>query len=289
MGLRTTSALPISAPLRTGIGRVASPSSTPAFFGRAIGRKTMLTLATLLLVFCSAIPAQSRSFYLVTEAWPPYVYVHAGQPAGADFEIVRAVFRQLGHDIHLEFLPWKRCLSMVKEGEADALLDMVRTPDREAYLLFPSEHLSTSNYTLFYLTSKPITYRSVDDLSGLVIGTRASYSYSELFDNATHFIKEPVHDVALNIRKLMAGRIDAFVANEVLGERALREHGLEDRISHTQRAISSDGIYIGFSRKRCTKDFVAAYDRALRDFKKKPEFAQIRAKYGLPAAPLPLK
>lgn len=243
----------------------------------------------LVLSLCFSHPAQARSLHVVTEPWKPFVFVEGGQPTGVDFEVVRSVFEHMGIDIHVEFLPWKRCLNMIKEGEADALLDVSITADRLAYIHFPEEHLSNSNSNIFYLNNKPLTYHSLADLSGMTIGTQFGYSYSAEFDKADNFTKEPVSDIAFNIRKLMAGRIDAFIANRVFGEQAVRAKGLSNIISFAPPPISGGNLYIGFSRKRVTADFVRQFDHALQEFKKTPEYATIREQYGLPVAPSSLK
>ncbi|SOB58904.1 Amino acid ABC transporter substrate-binding protein, PAAT family [Pseudodesulfovibrio profundus] len=239
-------------------------------------------LIAMLLSLTITHSALSRSLHLVTEPWEPFVYVEDGQPTGVDFEVVRSVFEQMGIDIHVEFLPWKRCLNMIKEGEADALLDVSITTDRLAYILFPEEPLSNSNSNIFYLNNKPLTYHSLADLSGMTIGTQFGYSYSADFDKADNFTKEPVSDIAFNIRKLMAGRIDAFIANRVFGEQAVRAKGLQNVISFAPTPISGGNLFIGFSRKRATADFVRQFDHALQEFKKTSGYAAIRERYSLP-------
>lgn len=239
-------------------------------------------LIAMLLSLCVTHSALSRSLHLVTEPWTPFVFVKDGKPTGVDFDVVQSVFEQMGIDIHIEFMPWRRCLSMIREGEADAVLDVAKNADRMTYIHFPSEHLSSSNSNIFYLNNKPLTYNSLADLSGMTVGTQFGYSYSAEFDKADNFTKEPVSDIAFNIRKLMAGRIDAFIANRVFGEQAVHKKGLGNVISYSPTPISGGNIYIGFSRKRVTADFVRQFNHALQEFKKTPEYAVIREQYGLP-------
>ncbi len=92
-------------------------------------------IATFLLTILS-LTARSETLRLVTEAWAPYVYDENGLATGLDYEITREVLRRLGVELELQFLPWKRCLVALEQGQADGVLDIFHLPERESQMLF---------------------------------------------------------------------------------------------------------------------------------------------------------
>lgn len=82
-------------------------------------------IATLLL-YCCAFAARGETLRLVTDAWAPYVYEEDGQAAGLDYELTREVLQRLGVKLDLQFLPWKRCLLELEQGNADGILSTLR-------------------------------------------------------------------------------------------------------------------------------------------------------------------
>jgi polar amino acid transport system substrate-binding protein len=47
------------------------------------------------------------------------------------------VFQRLGIDVQWQFLPWKRCLSMLETGQADGALDIFHSDERDATAALP--------------------------------------------------------------------------------------------------------------------------------------------------------
>lgn len=128
-----------------------------------------LVLTALLLTFLS-LRAQAESLRLVTEPWAPYVYLQDGKPTGIDYEITALVFKRLGIDVEWQFLPWRRCLMMLQQGQADGALDIFESPERESELLYPSEPLSEVEFVLFQAKARPHLFNRLEDLRGLKVG-----------------------------------------------------------------------------------------------------------------------
>ena len=76
-------------------------------------------LLTVILFTCLSFTARGEKLRIVTEPWAPYVYEENGKALGLDYETTAIVFKRLGIEVQWQFLPWKRCLSMLEQGQAD--------------------------------------------------------------------------------------------------------------------------------------------------------------------------
>ena len=132
----------------------------------------LITQLFAVLVFaCLSFAARGEKLRIVTEPWAPYVYEENGKNLGLDYETTAIVFKRLGIEVEWQFLPWKRCLSMLETGQADGALDIFHSDERDATLLYPSEPLSDVEFVMFYANDRPHPFTRLDELKGLTIGT----------------------------------------------------------------------------------------------------------------------
>lgn len=114
----------------------------------------------LVIVFLASLSlaAQGQALRIVSEAWPPYVYEENGVLRGLDYEATQLVLQRLGVAAEWQLMPWKRCLLALERGQADAILDVFHTSEREASMLFPAEPLSQIEFVLFYAKPAPTRF-----------------------------------------------------------------------------------------------------------------------------------
>nr|WP_320132282.1 transporter substrate-binding domain-containing protein [uncultured Holophaga sp.] len=162
--------------------------------------RLLLSSAGMLLTAC-ALCAQERSMVLVADAEKRNGFLE---------ETARAAFARVGYRVRVEYLPWPRALSQVMNGGPGALLGVYYTPERAKHMLY-SEPIGTSELIFFRRRGTPFVFRRLADLDGRSVGTITGAAYTTDFDHAVSFRREPVADVATNIRKLLAGRIDLVI------------------------------------------------------------------------------
>lgn len=168
----------------------------------------ILKLLTATLFTCLSLAAYGEKLRIVTEPWAPYVYDDNGTMRGLDYETTAIVFQRLGVEVQWQFLPWKRCLAMLDQGQADGALDIFHSHERDALLLYPSEPLSDVEFVLFYANERPHPVQGLEDLRGLTVGTSPGYLYGADFSDSALFNHEPAPSHEANFGKLMLGRID---------------------------------------------------------------------------------
>ena len=158
------------------------------------------------------------------ESLPPYSFAHEGKAKGIDVDMLRIAAERLKLDIEIVPLPWKRVLALVEKGELPLAMPLFRTPQRERFALFTGPvHFSQSG--LFVRRDHRFPFTDIGDLAGKRIGLSRGFITQDELDHAIRtgqVIAEEVGSIEQNLRKLLAGRIDAFAGNVVSTRYVLR-------------------------------------------------------------------
>ena len=244
----------------------------------------LITQLFAVLVFaCLSFAARGEKLRIVTEPWAPYVYEENGKKLGLDYETTAIVFKRLGIEVEWQFLPWKRCLSMLETGQADGALDIFHSNERDATLLYPSEPLSDVEFVMFYANDRPHPFTRLDELKGLTIGTSPGYLYSPDFSESTLFTREPAPTHEANFGKLVRGRIDLLITDRRVGQHLLDELNIRELISQNPTIISRQSQFLAVRRNAGMDLLVQRFGAELKRFKREPAYAELSARYG--AAP----
>ncbi len=238
-----------------------------------------ITLLGILLLVCLSPLAQAERLRIVSDDWAPYIYQENGQPKGLHFEVANEVFKRLNIDVDWVFMPWKRCLAMIEQGQVDGILGLFKLPAREAFILYPDEPLSQVQFVLFQARARPHSVNTLQDLKGLTVGTSPGYNYSSAFNTARYFRREPGPTHAANLGKLALGRVDLVVTDLNAGRYLLRRLNLEQQIEPLPLMIGNEPQYLGLARKQGHERLAQAFAQALRQFKREPAYAGIMARY----------
>ncbi|MBD1549915.1 substrate-binding periplasmic protein [Pseudomonas typographi] len=226
---------------------------------------TRLLFANLLL--CWGLMAQAAPLRVVTEPWAPYVFVKGGQPTGLDYEIANEVFRRLGVEVRWEFLPWRRCLMMVEQGQADGVLDIFQTRDRAPLLIYPDHPLSEVEFVLFQANARRHSVQRLTDLRGLSVGTQAGFQYGPAFDDAPQFRREPAPTLQANLGKLVLGRIDLLITDRRAGRFAVKELGLQGQVRELPWVVARHPQYLALRRGAGLDKLMVRFDTELQRYR----------------------
>ena len=226
---------------------------------------------------------------IVADQWIPYENLADAEAPGFSAEVVKHVFAMVGQEVTFEWMPWARAAEMVFRGDRDAIITAFYNEERARYCYFPTEPLARDKWIFFVRSADAgkLTFSSFDDLVGHEIAAVRGASISaEFWDFVRQHrnIAETTNDEA-SFRMLEAGRVDYAVASLVNGARLVATLGLDGKVEPlTSRSIKEDNLYIIFSKRRVSRDFVDKFSDALRQFKQTEAFRAIYRKY-FPATP----
>ena len=247
-----------------------------------------------LLVLCLLLPCwlSARELIIGGILEPPLKWLdHSGQPRGLDVDLVTTIFGGLKVPIRIELLDSGARLTRNAEGGVyDLLLSHSYKPERESYLLYPKQAHIRHSWHFFVRKDDlgKIRYRTLADLKPWRIGVTKDFSYTPeltaaMADPAYRFQVIPINQ--LQLRKLIAGRIDVVPMSLVTAFAQIREEGLEGKLDYLPKPLKSSPYYHVWCKARADADtpaLMAGYDAELLHMKRDGRLKALYDKYGIP-------
>lgn len=188
---------------------------------------------------------------------------------GLFVELMREVAATAGFQhFHIEAMPPPRALRGLMSSKHDAVfpaLDSLFEPHQA--MVRTTESIDCKEDFVFTARGTPML-RSLADLRGKVVGITHGYPYSREVMAATGFTLEVAVSDELNLRKLAAGRIDAFVLDEKTGIKAAQALGLGAAVQYDGMApVSRQDVYVAFAPTERGRELAERTSDALRQLK----------------------
>ena len=186
----------------------------------------VLILAAAIFAQVASADAVAREVKLAVPMNPPFASIEGGEVRGVIGEVFTQAARELGWTVRATGpVPFGRAYDDLHSGQTDAAISVLATPERRT-LAHYSEPIATEYVAIVVAPGKAFKLESVADLAGKTIGTRVGFKYP-LVDGAPDVKFEPVADEATNMRKLLAGRVDAIFVGSVTGLMQLDKTGFK--------------------------------------------------------------
>ncbi|WP_421159346.1 substrate-binding periplasmic protein [Aeromonas dhakensis] len=223
---------------------------------------------------------------------PPLKYLDAAQqPRGLDVDIVTGIFGRLKIPIKIELADsGARLTRNAETGVCDVVMTHSYKAERERYLIYPQQAHIRHSWHFFVRKADllKIRYETLADLKPWRIGVTKDFSYTPelaaaLTDPSYHFQEITMNQ--LQLRKLLAGRIDTVPMPLVTAFAQIREEGLEGKLDYLPKPLKSSPYFNTWARARAdqnTSAQMAAYDAELLRMKRDGRLKALYDKYGIP-------
>lgn len=176
---------------------------------------------------------------LAADEWCPYTCGENDAKQGILVDVAREAFAKHGIEVVYKVVPWSRAIQNARIGKFDGVLGASKgeVPD----FIYPALSQATS-HLVFYTpasSSWQYDYEENDSLKKISFGVVADYSYNREIDL---YIKRNKNDpskvqivyganaIDMNMKKMLAGRIDALLDDALVINRYLKKNGLEDKV-----------------------------------------------------------
>ncbi|HYD59607.1 MAG TPA: transporter substrate-binding domain-containing protein [Noviherbaspirillum sp.] len=222
------------------------------------------------LLLCIASPAfASAPLRLASLEWLPYVGASLEQEGWASF-VAGTAARQLGQRVKIEYFPWTRAMQLgAKDPQYAGYFPAYYTEERARTCHF-SAPIGSSTVGLAYLKNAPLQWSDMQDLAALKIGVVAGFSNGPAFDAMVREGKLTVDaspNDMLNLRKLLARRIDAVVIDKLVMRFLLAtEPGLmrdRNQFAFHDKPLAELPLHICFQRTPAGRELQQAFDQAV--------------------------
>lgn len=212
----------------------------------------LLGAAALCLILA---PAQAADrLLLATGDWPPFISAEA-EDFGPLSARVAGVFREMGYDVDIQVVPWKRAYELTREGHYPASFAWFWTEKRAREMLVPDRPLRAFDHSVFYNRKRypdglPDNITSLAELARSpyrIVGVDGYWYVSELQGLGAQIYLAPTIESAF--RLVQAGRYDVFLENRDVGYWVITE-SLGDAvvpIFGTTGSVPAGDLYVMFS------------------------------------------
>lgn len=227
-------------------------------------------LFAMLALLC-AVPARAEKLRIAVFQLEPFMMETESGPGGVTVEYWRRfIAPRMGVEIEvLGPFPISRAVMMLENGEVDVVPQLTKIPDREARFLYPQSHLTLiKSCVIVRRDSSLVQVTSPSQFFGLRIGFMRDTYIPEFFVDARITIELIANQDyrEVNLRKLLAGRIDAMLdinyesmiyylaQNEMLGE-----------VRVLQIPVEPVKVYSIFRKDERGRRLLAAFEKANRE------------------------
>ena len=237
-----------------------------------------LALAALLGVSTALVAAQTVR--LTNGEWPPFTSESLPH-GGLISRLITAAFAQEGIDVRYGYFPWKRAYAYGKSSEWDGAAGWVPTSERLMDYYF-SEPIIYVDSALFHLKRVPFDWKTIDDLRKWRLGVATGYSYGEQWDHAAssgQLVVEEVATDAMNLNKLLHGRVDAVAMQVDVADHLMRQLLTPQeaaQITRHPRLLDHAPTCLAVSRQQQgAPELLARFNRGLQRIKESGTYATI--------------
>jgi polar amino acid transport system substrate-binding protein len=242
---------------------------------RIVEKIKVISLVMMSLISIDSY-SKEKPFKFACSYFPPFKIEEKGDHMGIDVDIISEVFKELKVDVSYSFLPWKRALYSVKNGELDALCGCSYLKSREKYFYYTNE-VGKNSVGIFTLKSNQDTYKNIDDLKELSIAVVRGYSLeNELISKRIKVV--PANNESQLIRLLQSNRVDAIYSFKTPILYILNKEKINNDLSFTE--FRSSSYYSCFNKNRpSNKELVKRFNSKLKRIKLDGSYNKIIQKY----------
>ena len=197
------------------------------------GKSSIIIVVTILLLFFLSFSSSAANddggealLLLGNEDLAPIVYDDNGTAKGVAVDIAKAVGDRIGYEVKVVTANWEQAQRMMLNGEADGLLQINPSPERNELFDF-SRPLLKSDFSMFVQAGNE-ALRSIYDLKNRRVGVEAGgYPYTLLtrYEAVDIVI---IDDWETAFKALSTGEIDAIVVDRWIGEYELAMSRIAD-------------------------------------------------------------
>ncbi len=231
------------------------PSDHPRAWSGRPGAWAWLAVSMLLLTFGCGVGlillsahvacGQGRTapaLLLGNEALPPMCFLERGKPRGIVVDLAEALAKNMRRPVEVRLADWAEAQRLVREGRADALLQINPSSERLALYDF-SAPLLRSEFMIFTGADR-LGVAGLRDLRGLRVGVERQGLPIQLLQAHPEIITTPVPDLARGFALLAKGEVDAVIADRWVGAYLLARDRIggvrmvREPVAHSESAIA---------------------------------------------------
>ncbi len=243
--------------------------------------KAVITAIAMAIVVLSANElSYADDIRIICNEEPPTNFRAAdGTVTGFTTEIVREIQKRVGNSSHIKIYPWKRAYNMALKEPDIVLFTASRNPDREGRFHWIIQ-VTTRRSAFWSKAGSHLKISSLEDARQVISigvlrgGNREKYLRLRGFTNL-----EPATEEVLNLKKLLAGRIDLIFLSTIEAATLATINGIPFSEIKPKFTVYSNDSYIMMSKNGTSYETVKMWKNAAQQVKDDGTFKKIGEKW----------
>lgn len=224
-------------------------------------------------VFLTANCLAGNGPLMIEDPWPPYTVGKFGEaPEGIAVEVNREIFRRIGVEPRLALYPWKRVLKMAEVGNADGIMLLMKTKERQAFLLYTDKLFSNVDRVFANTDSRKVSIQSLKDLKHYRLGYVYGFVYGDSVDNLLFRLAPKTFSAYTpedNLGELANKRVDFIIESRHVVKSILeKKPGWTGKVHEIDLDLESYDYYMGISKKSKYAGRIREINKVISDMKK---------------------
>jgi len=234
----------------------------------------MIVLAVFVTIFFLIHPSAFGGEKIQIGTYPIPLLVE-DSTHGLFIDLTNAIAEKAGLDIEISVVPSKRVIHYFQQKEVDVLLPGLDVFFSAGNQPIKSEFIAVKKDYIFTRKETPLL-KSIKDLEGKTVGITLGYPYTqELLENSLITFDQAPTDEQ-NAKKLVAGRIEAFVVEETTGLQVFEQLGGLDEVHYDPEApIAKIYAYYAFHPTEKGQQLEKIFSEIIRQMKQDGTFEKI--------------
>ncbi|NDV28608.1 ABC transporter substrate-binding protein [Desulfovibrio sp. JC010] len=220
--------------------------------------KKLIPCLWIIILFLTSLPVHAQDKLTLCSAdSPPWTIKNGDSPTdigGLAVDIMNELSRRSGITVHMEALPFKRCLKYTEHGVFDGCFMTIKNAEREVYAEFTDPYLSIPTY-IYYNPDilGRVEWETWADLKPYTIGSQRGFKYGQEFTNAVVEIPLKIieiQSVKSGLVMLSKGWVDLVLSNEFRFNYLMEKYPeFQGMFSRAEKPIAVGHVYMAVSRK----------------------------------------
>jgi polar amino acid transport system substrate-binding protein len=246
-------------------------------------------LIAIIFVWTFSAAAQAVKVYkFIMQEYEPFNWTVDNVHHGGMIDVTKKICDNLKIVCKFESLPMKRVITMLSNGETDAVLSLIPNSDRDSFTEL-SAPIIGSNMSYFSIKGDYTKTSQLNDLDGATVGVVALSSGEKIARDHQKSLKGlnliSETGIPILLSKFIGGRYGkkglVFVNEDVFAT-SLHKLNFENfEVVHIGR---KDLFSVGFSKKNVSPDFIRKFNEEIQKMKKTGELKKLLTPYKLSPA-----
>jgi len=246
-----------------------STSSPSLYFPKKKSKsltKSLLIISSILAIGLMGTTSRADERRLAPEM-PPISYSDAGEASGFAVDIAREVAARIKSPRGIEVMPIARAMATLTSEKSDIIIAIARTPEREKLLRWIVK-IKTEPLVLLVKADSGLNISTIEKSKKLRIGVLRQGAAEQIAKRLNFAPLDISSDDISIARKLMVGRVDAWLTGIDVAMLTMDRAGYERSLLHAGPVLGSIDIYLagslGISDETAEK-WKTAFNEMVRD------------------------